>query len=188
MINDNGLMPFSDFGRAMYVNPIDQSQQHQVVATTRETIQRAERLFECEFQIPFISFDLSGRAAGMYRVRRRRQEIRYNPYIFGKYFSDNLANTVPHEVAHYLADELFGARNIRPHGTEWQAIMCKLGAEPAVTCRYDLSGIPQRRQRRFDYSCSCSTYAISTVRHNRVQRGKGSYLCRQCRQPLVFTG
>ena len=64
----------------------------------------------------------------------------------------------------------------------------KLGAEPAVTCRYDLSGIPQRRQRRFDYSCACTTYAISTVRHNRVQRGKGSYQCRQCRQSLVFTG
>ena len=188
MVNDHGLMPFSDSGNAMTINPIDQPQQQQVVAATRETIERAGQLFEREFQLPLISFDLSGRAAGMYRVSRWRQEIRYNPYIFGKYFNDNLANTVPHEVAHYLADELFGARNIRPHGTEWQAIMYKLGAEPAVTCRYDLSGIPQRRQRRFDYSCACTTYAISTVRHNRVQRGKGSYQCRQCRQPLVFTG
>ncbi|MEN8206201.1 MAG: SprT-like domain-containing protein [Pseudomonadota bacterium] len=172
----------------MYVNPIDQSQQYQVVAATRETVQQAGRLFEREFLLPTVRFDLSGQAAGMYRVRRRQQEIRYNPYIFGKYFNDNLANTVPHEVAHYLVDELFGARNVRPHGREWQAIMHRLGAEPAVTCQYDLSGIPLRRQRRFEYSCGCTTYAISTVRHNRVQDGKGSYLCRQCRQPLVYTG
>ena len=188
MINDHGLMPLSDRGHTMSINPIDQLQRQQVVVATRETLQRAEELFGHEFQLPLISFDLTGRTAGMYRVRQRRQEIRYNPYIFGKYFSDNLANTVPHEVAHYLADELFGARNIRPHGMEWQAIMCKLGVKPAVTCQYDLSGIPQRRQRRFDYSCGCTTHAISTVRHNRVQGGKGSYLCRQCRQPLVYTG
>ena len=188
MINDHGLILFSDPGCAMTINPIDQSQRQQVVATTRETLQQAGRLFERDFSLPTIRFDLTGRAAGMYRVSRRRQEIRYNPYIFGKYFNDNLANTVPHEVAHYLADELFGARNIRPHGTEWQAIMCKLGVEPAVTCQYDLSGIPQRRQRRFDYSCGCTTYAISTVRHNRVQRGLGKYVCRQCCTPLVFAG
>ena len=188
MANDHGLIPFSDSGHSMHINPIDQSQRQQVVATTRATLQRAGLLFEREFQLPHISFDLTGRAAGMYRVRRRQQEIRYNPYIFGKYFNDNLANTVPHEVAHYLADELFGARNIRPHGTEWRAIMCKLDVEPAVTCQYDLSGIPQRRQRRFDYSCGCTTYAISAVRHNRVQGGKGSYLCRRCRRSLVFMG
>jgi SprT protein len=188
VINDNGLMPFSDSGRTMTINPIDQSQQQRVVAATHDTVQRAERLFERAFSLPAIRFDLSGRAAGMYRVRRQQQEIRYNPYIFGKYFDDNLANTVPHEVAHFLAYELFGTRNIRPHGMEWRAIMHRLGAEPSVTCQYDLGGIPQRRQRRFEYSCGCSSHAISTVRHNRVQRGKGRYLCRQCRQPLVYTG
>lgn len=172
----------------MNVNPIDQSQQRRVVSATRECIQRAGRLFGREFLLPLVSFDLSGRAAGMYRVRRQQQEIRYNPFLFGKYFDDNLANTVPHEVAHYLADELYGLRNIRPHGAQWKAIMRKLGAEPAVTCRYDLSGIPQRRQRRFDYSCGCSHHAVSAVRHNRVQGGLGSYQCRQCRQPLVYTG
>jgi SprT protein len=171
----------------MTVNPINPSQQDQVENATRDTIQRAEQLFDREFLLPRIRFDLSGRIAGMFRVRRQQREIRYNPYLFAKYFDDNLANTVPHEVAHYLVSELYKWRNIRPHGTEWQAIMCKLGAEPSVTCRYDLSGVPQRRQRRFNYSCKCSTHALSAVRHNRVQGGQGRYTCRQCRQPLVYT-
>jgi SprT protein len=171
----------------MTVNPINPTQQAQVVTATRDYIRRAEQLFDREFQLPHIRFDLSGRIAGMFRVRRQQQEIRYNPYLFGKYFDDNLANTVPHEVAHYLVSELYGWRNVRPHGAEWKAIMCQLGAEPTVTCRYDLSGVPQRRQRRFNYSCACTTHALSAVRHNRVQRGQGHYTCRQCRQPLVFS-
>ncbi len=172
----------------MTVNPINPSQQDQVITATRECIQRAEQLFERDFPLPRIRFDLSGRIAGMFRLRRQQQEIRYNPYLFGKYFDDNLANTVPHEVAHYLVSELYGWRNVRPHGAEWKAIMCRLGAKPTVTCRYDLSGVPQRRQRRFNYSCECTTHALSAIRHNRVQRGQGYYTCRQCRQPLVFKG
>lgn len=172
----------------MMVAPITELQQDQVVSATRHCIERAGKLLEQQFELPPVMFDLQGRAAGMYRVYRGRGQIRYNPYIFGKYFTDNLANTVPHEVAHYLTDELYGLRNVRPHGREWQTFMRLLDAEPSVTCRYDLTGVPQRRQRRFSYQCACSSHAVSAVRHNRVQRGLGSYLCRRCREPLVFTG
>lgn len=171
----------------MTVEPITLRQQDQVVSATRRCIQQAEKRLGQEFGLPPVTFDLQGRAAGMYRVCRNRRQIRYNPYIFGKYFADNLANTVPHEVAHYLTDVLYGLRNVRPHGREWQAAMCVLDAEPTVTCRYDLTGIPVKRQRRFSYRCACAAHAVSAVRHNRVQRGLGKYVCRQCRMPLVFT-
>ena len=172
----------------MSVQPIDPSQQRQVVAATHACIQRAEQLFERKFLLPLIRFDLRGRTAGMYRLRWQQHEIRYNPYLFGKYFDDNLANTVPHEVAHYLVAEMHGWRNIRPHGAQWQAVMRRLGVAPQVTCRYDLTDIPQRSQRRFSYVCNCTTHRLSCVRHNRVQGGLGKYLCRQCRQPLVYAG
>ena len=172
----------------MTVAPITDLQQDQVVSATRCCIQRAGKLFGQEFELPAVTFDLQGRAAGMYRVRQTRRQIRYNPYIFGKYFTDNLANTVPHEVAHYLTDVLYGLGNVRPHGREWQAVMRVLDAEPTVTCHYDLTGVPLRRQRRFSYRCACSSHAVSAVRHNRVRRGLGRYVCRQCRTPLVFAG
>jgi len=172
----------------MTVAPITELQQEQVVTATRHCIERAGKLLQQKFTLPPVTFDLRGRAAGMYRVRQARRQIRYNPYIFGKYFTDNLANTVPHEVAHYLTDVLYGLHNVRPHGREWQAVMRVLDAEPSVTCHYDLTGVPLRRQRRFSYRCACSSHAVSAVRHNRVQRGSGSYVCRQCRTPLVFAG
>lgn len=166
------------------VEPIDPARRLLVVAATRRTIARAGVLFGREFaEIP-VSFELRGRAAGMYRVQHGRRLIRYNPYLFARYFEDNLANTVPHEVAHYVTDVLHGLRNVRPHGREWQAVMRALGARPEVSCRYDLDGIPVRRQRRFGYRCACTTHQLSTVRHRRVQSGRARYLCRRCGNPL----
>jgi SprT protein len=66
--------------------------------------------------------------------------------------------------------------------------MQALGASPRATGRYDLSGLPLRRQRRFTYRCGCQTHQLSTVRHNRVQRGEAIYLCRQCRAAMIYAG
>jgi len=172
----------------MYIEPISEKLQDLVVAETRRCIQRAGHILESGFPMVPVVFALKGRAAGMYRVYKGQPVIRYNPYIFSKYFDDSLTNTVPHEVAHYITDERYGLANVRPHGKEWRAIMRALGAEPSVTCRYDLTGIPLRRQRRFIYRCACSTHEISAVRHNRSSSGKAHYLCRQCRKPVMFSG
>jgi len=170
------------------VEPIAELQQAQVEERTEHFICQAEGLFSRQFERIPVLFDLAGRTAGMFKMVGRQRCIRYNPWIFAKYFDENLSDTVPHEVAHYLTDVLYGLRNIRPHGREWQAVMCTLGAAPTVTCQYDLTGVPLRRQRRFSYRCACSSHAVSAVRHNRVQRGLGRYVCRQCRTPLVFAG
>lgn len=168
--------------------PLSPEQQRCIVAATRSCIARAALLFACELaEIP-VTFDLRGRAAGMYRVRGGRRRIRYNPYIFARYFSDNLANTIPHEVAHYVTDVLHGLHRVRPHGPEWRAVMRAFGAAPVATCRYDLEGLPVRRQRRFSYRCACSTHTLSTVRHKRIQGGKVRYSCRRCRTTLCYTG
>ncbi|HYQ73001.1 MAG TPA: SprT-like domain-containing protein [Gammaproteobacteria bacterium] len=168
--------------------PLDTGQRRRVIDATRRCIARAAVLFGRELADIPVRFDLRGRAAGMYRVRNGKREIRYNPHLFSKYFSDNLANTVPHEVAHYVTDVLHGLRRVRPHGPEWRAVMRAFGAEPVATCRYDLDGIPVRRQRRFHYRCDCSTHSISSVRHNRIRDGRVRYHCRRCRAPLSYTG
>jgi SprT protein len=168
------------------VAPLGSEQRQRVVEATRATIGQAAELFDRRFaQIP-VTFELRGRAAGMYVVRGGQRVIRYNPHIFAKYFSDNLANTVPHEVAHYVTDALYGLRSVRPHGPEWRAVMRAFGAEPAATCRYDLAGIPVRRQRRYSYQCGCMTHSVSAVRHNRIQGGQARYHCRHCQTPLSF--
>jgi SprT protein len=170
------------------IEPINQQQMQQVVESTHDYLQRAAELFARSFaQIP-VHFDLRGRAAGMYTVRSGVAKIRYNPHIFAKYFSSSLHTTVPHEVAHYVTDQLYGLHNIRPHGREWQQVMRAFGVRPQATGNYDLTGVPVRRQRRFSYQCACREHQLSCVRHNKIQRRQMRYLCQLCGTLIRFSG
>jgi SprT protein len=160
-----------------------------VITATHAYIRRACKIFGIKQQPVDISFDLKGRAAGMYRVKKKllltKREIRYNPFIFSKYFEDNLENTVPHEVAHYACDALYGMNNIKPHGTEWKQVMQALDADPKVTASYDLTDMPLRKMKTFSYRCSCGEQRLSSIRHNRVMKHNYQYYCKACRQILT---
>ncbi len=162
------------------IEPIDAIQQQRVCAVTEDFVTRANTFFNTRYKTPAILFDLTGRAAGMFRVTTGHAEIRYNPFIFAKYFADNLAETIPHEVAHYIAFKMNLRRRILPHGKEWKKVMAVFGVEANRTCQYDFSGVPVRRQQRFPYRCSCTQYEFTTRRHNQVIKGKGFYTCRRC--------
>jgi SprT protein len=170
------------------IQPITRSQTAEVVAATRDYITFAERQLAREFPLIPVHFDLSGRSAGMFVVRGEHCWIRYNPWIFGKYYRENLEGTVPHEVAHYIVHRLYRGRRVKPHGAQWRQVMQLFGADPEVTFNLDLAGIPQRRQRTHSYYCGCREHALSTTRHNRARRGEGRYQCRHCRQLLVYRG
>jgi SprT protein len=167
---------------------LDRQLQRRVIEETQARRRQAIEYFGREFpEIP-VHFDLGGRAAGMYQVRAGERRIRYNPFIFNRYFEDNFAQTIPHEVAHYISDLLHGFRNIRPHGPEWRQVMVLFGAEPRATCNYDLQGLPVRRYRQYDYECGCRLHRLTTIRHNRVQGDGARYLCKQCGKVLVYSG
>lgn len=162
------------------VSPIDAQQQQQVLEQTHHYIKRAGEIFGRNFADVPVLFDLRGRSAGMYRIKSGQRQIRYNPHVFAKYFEDNLAVTVPHEVAHYVVDCLYGMRKARPHGAEWKAVMQGFGAEASRTCRYDFSGIPVKSEKRYGYHCGCKTHQLSARRHNRVLKKRMHYACKTC--------
>lgn len=171
-----------------WVEPIGPAQQQLVVATTARFIDEGEKIFSRRFERVPVRFDLRGSSAGMFKAHGRRRWIRYNPWIFSKHFEENLADTVPHEVAHYLVHEVFGGRGVLPHGEEWRLLMNAFGADPRATFDMDLEGVPRRRQRTHPYRCGCRDHEVSTTRHNRIRRGTGRYLCRYCECELVFAG
>jgi len=167
------------------VEPIGAPEREHVIAETLRCISRANELLDTNFDPIPVCFDLKGRSAGMYRVASGAREIRYNPYLFAKYYNENVTTTVPHEVAHYLTDAVYGYRNVRPHGREWRNVMRLLGANDAVRCNFDLDGIPVRRYRMIRYVCRCQSHELTSVRHNRVKHKGARYFCRACRTELV---
>lgn len=159
---------------------INNEQQAQVVRETARYIQLAETLLSRKFDDIPVLFNLRGRAAGMYKVTRQERFIRYNPWIFARYYAENLAVTVPHEVAHYITDQVHGLRNVRPHGAEWRELMRMFGADASRTALFDLEGLPQRTYRKYAYRCDCNTHQLTSRRHNRIVRDRARYYCRHC--------
>jgi SprT protein len=166
------------------IDPIDQAKQRQVIAEVGRYLAEGEAHFGRPFAPIPVLFDLKGTTSGMYRVAGKVRVIRFNPWIFAKHFDESLASTVPHEVAHYLTDVLYGLRNIRPHGEEWKRLMAVFGADASVRSTYSLEGIPRRRTRRYGYQCACQHHEISSQRHRRIESGAAQYRCRACGDTL----
>jgi SprT protein len=174
-------------GEATFVvQPISDTQQRQVEQRNEEYIRLAEGIFGRRFDRIPVLFDLKGRSAGMFKIIGKRWLIRYNPWIFGKYFEENLRGTVPHEVAHFIVHEVYPRRGVKPHGCEWQDLMARFGADPGVTFDLDLEGVPQRSQKSHRYHCGCQVHEVSSTRHNRVQRRKMHYHCCSCDGRLIY--
>ncbi len=166
------------------IEPIDSAQERQVLAATERYLGLAETIFLRKIPPVHVNFNLMGSSAGMFQVKKGASLIRYNPWLFAKYFEENLAATVPHEVAHYVVHCLHGLHRVKPHGPEWRAVMAAFDADASVTGDFDLEGIPTRRQRRFRYHCGCREHEVSTRRHNIMQGGRGRYQCRLCNGEL----
>jgi len=168
------------------VQPIGDAQRREVLARTEAFIREAEAIFNRRFERVPVAFDLKGRSAGMFRTLGKQRTLRFNPWIFAKYYEENLRDTVPHEVAHYIVHEVYPKRGTKPHGWQWRELMARFGADAGVTFDRDLQGVPQRSQRSHRYFCGCQVHAVSTTRHNRVQRRRARYHCCTCDGLLVF--
>lgn len=162
------------------IEPISRSQKAEVVTVTEDCIKKAGQCYDRQFSRLPVLFDLKGKCAGMYQRRGDARRIRYNPWLFAKYYPQSLQQTIPHEVAHYIADCLWGIERIKPHGREWRSVMIALGAKPVATGNYSLEGIPVRQYQRYDYQCNCKVHQLTAIRHRRIQLGKASYRCHHC--------
>ena len=165
-------------------DPINESQKSLVIDKTEYFLQQANEIYQRNFKPITVDFDLKGRVAGMYLRKENQRVIRYNPYLFAKYFEDSLTLTVPHEVAHYITDMMF--TSVRPHGKEWREVMQAFGADATRTCDYDLEGIPVRISKRHDYQCQCMTHELSSQRHNKIQKRTARYFCKKCNEELML--
>ena len=77
------------------IEPIGIELQRPVLAATERYFCEAEQIFDRRFKRIPVLFDLRGTSAGMYKVLGKRRWIRYNPWIFAKYYDLNVRDTVP---------------------------------------------------------------------------------------------
>lgn len=157
----------------------------QIHARVEACYQQAEAFFKQRFARPEISFKLRGQKAGVAHLTENK--LRFNLQLYRANQEDFLRQTVPHEVAHMVAHQLFGPR-IQPHGEEWQLIMRGVyGLVPERCHNYE---VQRRVQTRYIYRCACTEggeFPFSSQRHRLVGQGR-RYFCRRCKVTLSFTG
>ncbi|WP_032621225.1 SprT family zinc-dependent metalloprotease, partial [Pseudomonas avellanae] len=146
--------------------------------------QQAETFFKRTFKRPVVSFQLRGQKASVAHLHENL--LRFNPQLYHENAEDFLRQTVPHEVAHLVAHQLFGG-SIQPHGEEWQLIMRGVYELPPNRCH--TYAVQRRSVIRYIYRCPCpdSDFPFSSQRHGMVPKGR-RYLCRRCREPPGFSG
>ncbi|HDZ57394.1 MAG TPA: SprT family zinc-dependent metalloprotease [Pseudomonas xinjiangensis] len=156
----------------------------QLLASLETCYQLAEVRFQRRFERPTVTLDLKGQRAGVAYLNRNL--LRFNGQMYQDHSDDFLKQTVPHEVAHLIAHALYGGR-IRPHGSQWQALMIELFGLPAKRC-HDYPVPEGRRRTNYVYQCSCpGPVPFTAQRHAWVGRGR-RYQCRRCGTILQFTG
>jgi SprT protein len=137
---------------------------------------------------PTLLFNQRGKIAGSALLQKNI--IKLHPKLLIDNLDYYLDEVIAHELAHILVYQLYGhsrgllrLRKVKPHGQEWQMIMNDIFClAPRVTHQLDVSKVAMQS---FDYACHCKDIQLSLIRHNKVLKGKQSYYCRECRQPLL---
>lgn len=145
---------------------------------------QAELFFKRSFSRPTIRLDLQGNNAGT--ANSYNNLLRFNKSLFFANQQHFLEQTVPHEVAHLIAYQLFGL-HIKPHGKEWQHIMQIVYQLPAERCHH--YPIIKKKKCYYLYNCQCANliHPLTARRHYLISQGY-QYICNYCRKTLHNTG
>lgn len=154
----------------------------QLQLALEECYRKAERFFNCNFKRPQVQFDLKGYNAGT--ATPQKNLLRFNAELFVNNQQHFLQQTVPHEVAHLVAYQLYGLA-IKPHGKEWQQIMRQVYQLPAERCHH--YQVARKQTTYYRYQCPCDAEHLLTIRrHNSIKKGV-KYICKKCKGVLSYT-
>ena len=110
-------------------------------------------------------------AAG--RADYRAKLISLNPRL-GEYGNSEIARTLRHELAHFVAQFRAGRRRISPHGVEWRQACRDLGITDEARC-HTLLFATRTSLTRFVYRCPHCRQKFPRVR--RVRRAVACLAC-----------
>ncbi len=152
-----------------------------------EVVAQLEQLYNMKIAEKLtILFDIdSARLAG--QANMTDCIVRFNPAYLNKYGTEYIEDTIPHEICHIAAWEIFRARG---HGSIWKLLMRKVGANPLRCHKYEPEAGQGHPKTKFLYKCSnCGAPVICGPKiHAKITKGS-VYQPRCCgsRATLILT-
>jgi len=135
-------------------------------------------MFPCAFRLRlFRNSPTAGRAIGTCSLEINADLAEQHP--------ENLRDTVIHEIAHCLV-HLNYDHKCKPHGSEWQDMMYRLGIEPERCHRMEQPNLVRKRHHRIAYHCSCHEHHLTTGKHNKIQIYGQIRTCNRCGDQLIY--
>lgn len=156
-------------------------QKVQVEQKVVECIQILSNKLNKPLRLPEVDYDLTGTTAGQAWGATR---IRINTALLHTDWDEMLNDTVPHEVAHCVVDQVWPHARTRSHGYEWQMVMRMLGLEPTRCHNMKVEKV-RKHPRKYIYECNCGEKLLTKTRHNKLQRGF-IYVCEDCRAQITL--
>lgn len=129
--------------------------QKEIERLSLEWYEKGIQLFPQQRRTLKVQFDLVGTNAGTAQWRPTGDCIvRFNLELALQNLQDALSDTVPHEVAHIIADEfsreldkVLGKRN-EPHGEVWKLVMLGFGINPDKSRYHNYNVETVKHQRK----------------------------------------
>jgi SprT protein len=147
---------------------------------------KAYPAYASQFIMPQINYNLRGTTAGKAFTRKWRIDL--HPHFIETEWHVYLATTVPHEVAHLIAEAVSTTGRVH-HGPGWRRVMHQFGIMDVKRChQYDVTAVARRRTA-YMYKCTkCErTYDLGPKRHARLQYHPRAYWCK-CKGNIVYQG
>jgi SprT protein len=160
---------------------------------TRKTIEwwgKFNLKFGKNYALPSIAFTLKGAVAGT--ATYQKQLINYNMGLYRENKDGYYNRTIPHEIAHLFNFRMYvertgsWGRRLMPHGIEWKQIMRIMGVDHKRCHSYKVEKV-RRVSKDYIYKCSCREHHVSSIVHNRIEKGK-FYKCNLCSSRLSYVG
>jgi len=148
--------------------------------------------FQQDIEIPTIKYTKRGKCSGCVTYVGDNASFNFNMTLLRENTEKFIAQTVAHEVSHYCVWLFYGhlyskGRRII-HGREWEKVMVFFGASPNRCHGFNTDNCTRKQLKQFTYKCNCTTHKLTSIRHNKIIKGKGSYVCKTCNGRLVFVG
>jgi SprT protein len=159
----------------------DRILQQKVTDKAQECIDLYNRKFRQDLKMPNQKWDLRGAVAGKWNPRTHT--LHWHPVLAAQNEEHYIAQTVPHEVAHFITRAMFGPFP-KSHGYEWKTTMHQLGVQAICYHNYDVVQVKKSRSP-YKYKCSCMEHMVGGIRHTKLQRGI-RYTCNRCKGTLTF--